>query len=606
MAVDPNITSENAYVGLSPLTLDDVRTFLDTYVKPFAPYQEEKVYDSLITNLTEYYYNQTYFNIPSELKQICEEANFTSTTTHDNLLLAIGVPQNIIKTISFADKLIFLKTLSDFEKYKGTISFFQKVINAFSDKISVYELFIDFNKDTNAWVFKPVPVYLHSEVELNIEEISYLTVQTEVPSLLLSEEQLTALYNEEKLILPIKSNLLLLDNNLMTEVSLIYDIIIAVFLHTYKENYIDLYFQDESKSVRLKTIYFLWFYLLTKYYEISWTSFSSKILLKFAYEDIDFPAFIGIVPTTIDNLYQIIDMYNDIKIVNTSSRDFDNSQTKRDNLFKDITNAFSIFTSSSILTVEEMYNELLIINSSLIMYIDDRISNSSIGIKGEINIILTEIFSSLVLYATTYTVDLHFGKYVDYFLRYLPQIIIDPERSTSYTILYNLKPYHVELYSIYNSGIRCQDKFNQVFIDDEQELKFINKVFLAGVLNFADDVLFQTNFTSETAMEILDSIDFNSIAIQAEESVNIVGNDAVSKCVETEASALNFSDISLHNTEVASEDSESLLDTSANFNTTSEELEEAFNIENIVETKYIETNVSALNFSDNYTITKVP
>ena len=126
MSTDINGSSENESVGLSPLTLEDIRSFFNTYIKPFAPYQEEKVYDTIINNLTEYYYGQTYLNVPSELKQFVEEANFESPEIYNQLLIAIGVPEVIINNISFANKLIFLKTLADFERYKGTVSFFQK------------------------------------------------------------------------------------------------------------------------------------------------------------------------------------------------------------------------------------------------------------------------------------------------------------------------------------------------------------------------------------------------------------------------------------------------------------------------------------------------
>lgn len=510
MATDPNITSENVYIGLSPLTLDDVRNFCNTYIKPFAPYQEEKVYDTLINNLTEYYYNQTYFNIPSELKQIYEDLNINSATIYDQLLIAIGVPVEIINTISLSNKLIFLKTLSDFERYKGTISFFQKVAEAFADRLSIYELFIDF--DGTNWVFKPVKIYLHDEMELNIAPIPYTTIQASVPSLLLSEEQLTTLRDEEKIILPIKSNLLMLDNDLMSDSSILYDVIVAVFLHTYKENYIDIYFIDDAKAVQLKTVYFLWFYLLTKYYGIPWTTFASTVLLRFIYSDVGFPSFIGTTPTTIDNLSTIIARYDNIKIINSTERDYDNSQSLRDSFYADISTAFYTFADSEATTATDMYNDLLIMNASLINYIDNRITNTSIGEKAEINLILTEIYSSLVLYSSIYSADEYFGEYVDYFLRYLPQVLINPENTTSYTILFNLKPYHVELFSSYNTGVRCQDKFNQVFIDDEAGLKFLQSLMAANVLSFSDDYFFSFDFSSESPLSILSSMNFSIFA----------------------------------------------------------------------------------------------
>lgn len=508
MAIDPNVDSE--YVGLSPLTLDDIRNFFDSYIKPYAPYREEKVYNTLMNTLSEYYYGQIYTVVPNDLKQIYENANFDTPSIYNQLLITIGVPQPIIDKLSLSDKLIFLRTLADFERYKGTISFFQKVAETFSDRISIYELFIDRNLSGN-WVFKPVKVYVNDNMSLYVSDIPYSIIYNSVPSLLLSEEQLTTLYENEQLILPIKSNLILLDNDLMNDVSMLYDIIVAIFLHEYQDNYIDIYFKDGAKTIQLKTLYFLWYYLLTVYYGIPWTAFANNVMLRFIYSDIEFPAFIGSTPTTIDNLDKIIERYDDIGIVSTSLRDYDNSRTLRDKFYEDIADAFYNVSNSSEITDINMRNDLLITDPSLVTYIDDRLATTSIGKQGEVNLILTEIYSSLLLYASTYTDDMYFSKYVDYFLRYLPQILIRPENTITYTILYNLKPYHVDLYSISRFGVRIQDKFNQIYIDDESDLKFLCQIMQASMLSFADDNLFNYIFNTESNVNIFSYANFNVI-----------------------------------------------------------------------------------------------
>lgn len=539
MSTDINRSSENESIGLTPLTIDDVRNFFNTYIKPFSPYQEEKVYDTIINNLTEYYHTQMYLNVPSKLKQLYEEANFDSLEIYNQLLIAIGVPAAIINTISFNDKIIFLKTFSDFERHKGTVSFFQKVGEAFGDKVSIYELFIDL--EDSSWVFKPSVIYLNSDMILNTDSIPYETIQRYVPSLLLNTDQLDGLYEEEKIILPIKSNLILLDNDMVTNISVIYDVIVSIFLHTYKENYIDLYFNDEVQAAQLKTIYFLWYYLLTDYNEISWTSFSPTDLLRFAYGDIGFPSFIGTTPTTIENLSQIIDRYNNIGIQNTINRDFDTSLNDRDELYKDISNAFYTFSDSSATTLEEMYNELKVMNASLLLYIDNRILNTSIGTKAEVNLILTEIYSSLILYASGYSADTYFPQYVDYFLRYLPQIRINPEDTVTHTIIYNLKPFHVELYNNNNIGLSVQDKFNQVFIDDEKENSILFKLILASVLTFSDEMLSEYVFNGISDMTLLDNNIFNLIANLSDDSY-IFTDDITNEVNLQNASVANISD----------------------------------------------------------------
>jgi hypothetical protein len=540
VATDPNV--DNEFVGLSPLSLDDIRNFFDSYIKPYAPYREEKVYNTLINTLSEYYYGQLYTVIPKELKQIYEDANFETPEIYNQLLIAVGVPQSIIDNISLANKLIFLKTLADFERYKGTISFFQKVAETFSDRISIYELFIDRDL-VGDWVFKPVKVYLNDEMVLNVDDIPYSTLYNVVPSLLLSESQLTELYNNEQLILPIKSNLMLLDNDLMTDVSILYDVIVAIFLHEYRDDYIDIYFKDDAKTVQLKTLYYLWYYLLTRYYGIPWTAFAAQNMLRFIYNDITFPAFIGSIPTTISDLEQIIEKYDDIKIVSTATRDYDNCRTLRDEFYKDIADAFYTFSDGSATTDTDMYNELLVLNSALITYIDDRITNTSIGEQAEINLILTEIYSSLVLYASTYSGDIYFSQYVDYFLRYLPQVLINPENTTTYTILYNLKPYHVDLYSIANTGIRCHNKFNQIFVDDESNLNFLYQIMYASLLTFSDECLFNYIYNTESNVNLLNVFTFNILSkLPDDDEASNIDDLDTSEFTHPEASVENSSD----------------------------------------------------------------
>lgn len=498
-------TQESESIGLSPLTLDDVRNFFDTYIRPYAPYREEKVYDTLINNLMEYYYNQTYLNIPSELKTIFEEGNIEVPTVYDQLLIAVGVPSEIINNISMANKIIFLKTLSDFERYKGTVSFFQKVAESYSDtdRFSIYELFIDF--DGTNWVFKPVNLYLHDDMSLNTASILYSTVYDTIPSLLLSEEQLTTLYEDEKLVLPIKSNLMLLDSDLATDVSLLYDVIVAVFLHTYKDNYVEIYFKDTSQAVQIKTLYYLWYYLLTRYYGTTWASigpFTMK-LLKFVYDDS------LVIPLTIDNLHELVEEYDDIVIVNSTNRDYDNTRTLRDALYVKIAGmfAYDYIDPTTPMTVTDLYNELMVQNSLLTLYITDRLANTSIGEQSEINLILKEIYASLELYASTYTGDTYYAQYSDYFLKYLPQVLINPESTVTYTILYNLKPYHVELYNKYISDIRCQDKFNQICIDDEQDIRFQSTISFASALDFSVDAFFEFIKVAESPIAVRSAVD---------------------------------------------------------------------------------------------------
>ncbi|HQM07459.1 MAG TPA: hypothetical protein PLR97_06590, partial [Bacilli bacterium] len=132
---------------------------------------------------------------------------------------------------------------------------------------------------------------------------------------------------------------------------------------------------------------------------------------------------------------------------------------------------------------------------------------------------------------------------VDYFLRYLPQVSINPENTTSYTILYNLKPYHVDLYSIANTGIRCQDKFNQVFIDDESNTNFLYQIMYASLLTFSDECLFNYVFNAESNVNLLNNFTFNVFAsLPDEDEASNISDSNILDLIYPISSVENISD----------------------------------------------------------------
>jgi len=73
-----------------------------------------------------------------------------------------------------------------------------------------------------------------------------------------------------------------------------------------------------------------------------------------------------------------------------------------------------------------------------------------------------------------------------------------------------------------NSGVRVQDKFNQVYIDDETGLKFLYQIMQASALSFADDYLFNYIFNAESGINILGYANFNILtALSDDEASNI-------------------------------------------------------------------------------------
>jgi hypothetical protein len=508
------------------LTQENIREFFDTFIKLYAPYQEEKVYNTLINNLTEYFYQHAYTTIPSELKQVFETTDFESEILYNKLLIAVGVPEEIINNITIENKIIFLRTLSDFMRYKGTVTFFQKVSEAFNDQINIYELYID--KIGTEWFFKPVKIYIRNDIDEYLQPIPYSIIYEKVASLIINEAELNTLYDAEKLILPIKSNIVMLNNTAVQYASLLNNVILSIFLYTYRSEYINIYFSNDTvKPIILKNVYFLWYYLVTKYYGISWneidTSKASIIkVLRFIYSD-QFPTFIGNRLANIENLQYIIDEYNNIEIQNDTTRDYDNTRTLQLTLYNKISDAFNTTESTNEVTFTQMYNELSILNSDMLNYVSQRIEDSSLTEREEINLILREIYLSLQLYATEHYDDGYFFDYSSYFLTSLFQILVKPEETVTYTILYNLKPYHVDFYNNTQSVLYVQDNFNKVCVDDETGLTFLSTVKKASVITVGEDVSHQVEKTTVSDVvcydyyEIGDVVDISDLYFKYDE-----------------------------------------------------------------------------------------
>ena len=84
------------------------------------------------------------------------------------------IHQELIKNITTTSKFVILKSFSDFERYKGTIKFIRSIGGAFSDVISYYELFIDYDEN----YVNPVGKYLIIIDRTNITNSSYFTISS--------------------------------------------------------------------------------------------------------------------------------------------------------------------------------------------------------------------------------------------------------------------------------------------------------------------------------------------------------------------------------------------------------------------------------------------
>jgi hypothetical protein len=494
------VSFNNTAININPISKSILQEFFNMYLKDYPPYYNNTIFDVLLDNICNNYYNELYVDLPKDLQEIFYNSNIQNPKIYDYLLVSIGVPDQIISKISFLDKLIFLKSLNDFERYKGTLSFVSKLGTAFSDKVDIAELYIDYDKKHEKWVMKPVFIFKYNPDDIEIfEAIDYIKVYNKVPSLLISEQQLSALRDKQQLILPVKSNILLMDYNLSQNVSILNDLIVVLYLYHYQKTLYSIYFNNNTFLLSLKTIYLLWYYLLTLYYDCTWPATPSIFTILFNYTTL-FPSTILNYSTSDETIFdKVLNYYNDMT-----------TKTKFEYFYSEIETKFNQnISNSNEYNSEKLFISLSSMSDDLTTYLTDRILKiTNIDLRQrELILLFSEIFNSLKLYqvsqespATPKT------KYISYLLDYLPQPLQDPTNTATSIILTNLKPYHVELFNIYSDGIYCQDKFNELFVEDNFNID--QKIIpFYGAVVISDKLISSYNFINNDNAVISDYFD---------------------------------------------------------------------------------------------------
>lgn len=472
------------------MDLTNVRSYIDTYVKEFFPYRNDSLYTVLVESLFNTIITDLYKNA-DDLHLLYEE-NELFPNIYDQLLASYGVHLDLISEMSPTDKYIFINALSDFYRYKGTIDFFKKTASSFNEKFNIYELYID--KIGTRWVLKPKSIYISNKSDnIRPENLEYEKIYNEVPSLMISIDQLDEMYNESLAQFPIKSNLLFLDYENIQDVSIINNLIFSTFYKEYYDKNFDIYFSDNIFTITLSEILYLWYYLLFYYYD-------SSYLFKHIQYIVEFSPTLN--PYNISDLDGIISIYNNLETSDEISEFYYNY----------IETHFELLKQNKIeLTLDDFFNNLMAKRNDIAQYISDRlftIENED-GRKKEVIRITNEIFNSLIL-SKRNQIDSYFLKYFDYFLNTLSQITIDPEKTITYKILYNFKPFHTEFISKSNDLITINDKFDNVKPNVLKE--FMIEMSQHDLLSdFEEDVNFTINKISKSSLSIGSKSNFNFI-----------------------------------------------------------------------------------------------
>lgn len=617
--IDVNLPQNE--IDQQPLsTIDNIKIYFDNYIKNFVPYKDEPVYKAFIEFFLKHYINILYDVQPSEFKQLFEEQSIPNSII-DILLISIGLPQNVINEITLTSKLTILKTMSDFERYKGTIKFIRTLAGNLNDKISYYELYIDYDKnynnipgsylviidknkiynnsyflidsideqyyiwfningqgnnpnlagkigieiefnsryDTNksiamkiltalnltpdfnvkinttdmleinlvksgeisgfqagttdlkyfilndpkktgAWVLLPRPIYIHKSMEQNTSKILYKEAYEKIPNLLISEEQLSNLYKQNDIVLPIKTNILLLDYASNNENSVLNNLFFPIILQDIGDDYFSLYLTNEaSLNITYKNFIFYWFYLIQRFYGVTLENLKLMNAI-----------IMGSGKTTeysINDLPDIEKEYNNIKS-RPELIDFYN---------KYILKEFASSINNQKITLYGLKETAKKIDINLYNYIENRLKSTE-DVNLEIQLILDELYASFVLSFKKYDNDPILSKYLPFLLESISYLSTDIKNTDSYKIIYNLKPFHTDLLDLSSNNVifgndqdGISDKFNSLLLSTIPEFIYYHN--LVSVHNISDQInsFFKTSSCDSISLISLFYISFLTI-----------------------------------------------------------------------------------------------
>ena len=474
------------------MQIDDLKEYFDLFIINYLPHRDKDLYKQISNFLLDYYYSHTYESIPESFKSAYEQ-QIIPLEFYDYLLLSNGFPDYIIEKLNNEDKLILLRSFMDFNVYKGTIYSLQKVSDTFSDTFSIYELFIDKDLVTNEWVFKPYLVYQNPEITIILNEsFNWEKIVNSTRHFLIDKNTL----DTNNLLLPIKTNLIMLDYHNVYTHSYVNNIYISTILNYFKNHNMVLYLKDGEYRTNIITFYRLWYYILNRAYNVNYPEIDGN----YVYFDYSLDSF----PIELESLPAIKLEYDAINN-QSSCRAFEETYL---NLFKTVVNNAAI--NSPELQLEYEY----LIPADLFQYVKTRADD-----------VIDELYNSLITWFYSLK-DIYdtYKYFFQIFALQLPLIKTKIEDSTTYLLIEHLKPYHVEIVlNDLSESLTIRDKFNNLYIEDYFKLQY--KLYNVSLAHQSHNLLSKI-FLSLMDSSPITSSDFNiNINILHNLFTNIIAND---------------------------------------------------------------------------------
>ncbi len=437
----------------------DHEEFFDKFVSKYPVYQNNKTVKVLFNTFKKHFLKDLYTDIPNIFKKLYEVGEIPEEV-YDQFLVDIGVSKNLIDQLTNNEKLIFIKSLADFQKFKGTIGLVQNVIKAYGDNIDIYELYVDYNKKRGEWECKPYLIYKPEHSEGYQKTIPYRVVYNKIPSLLVHEKKLDEIRDKKLGVFPIKTNILFISSNYNTSVTgYIQNLITSIFYNQFYDEELNLYFEEKLFTCKLYQFVLLWLYLIFKKNGGFVDDKLDGLYITFNRSLIEQQGL------TLEDVDHILEEYDNI-FVDSSARSCGQNEvliSKFDTFYNKYILPFKIqlTSSDSILNLQVIEQQLKNENIELLEFINKKIKSET-DIIDLLGILVKSLYTHSKL-----TDQEYFLKYFQYFKSFLPTIDLTPTKNTVYKILYYVKPFHAEILDLTDySLILSNDLFNSITFDN--------------------------------------------------------------------------------------------------------------------------------------------
>lgn len=463
----------------------------ETYLNPVAEYLifvdkdfiQPGSYFLLSSTLNSYY---IWFNYENSNEDPQIEDRIGIEIKYDQFSVSSGITRDIIRSLNETNE--FFVNVNSIDILEIQASKHGPVLAPPNNGTTGFEIrVINEGKAPGAWILRPKPVYVHEKTKLVTEVFSYQAAYNKIPTLLIPEDQLYELKASDNIILPTKSNIILMDYTQLIDASYFNTLIFTILMENIGDDYFSIYLtgSEGTTTITYNTAIFLWYYLLAKYYNVTLEGVNLALHIVMGTRKI--------TEFTIDDIPVIQEAYDKIE-TRSQLTEFYNEY---------ITGQFTRIYDADKPTIPIMSETLRKIDSKFWEYIENRISAAE-NVEQDIRFLLDELYASMVLSFDHYRNNTTIYKYIPVLLQFITSITTNIKATDSYKIVYNLKPFHTELLDLAHNKIEVNNKFNALLLDDPYY--FLYLLGLADVLHLADETIFSFIPKDSTSLSLIDGI----------------------------------------------------------------------------------------------------